>query len=46
MGLRSIRFAPPLVISEAELDKAIDIIAGALRDLDEVGSYSEPGRLH
>jgi len=31
-----IRFAPPLVISEADLDKAIDIIEASLRDLDEV----------
>ncbi|KAG8892110.1 hypothetical protein FRB99_002944, partial [Tulasnella sp. 403] len=31
-----IRFAPPLVISEEDLDKAIRIIEGALRDLDTV----------
>ncbi|KAG9007063.1 ornithine aminotransferase [Tulasnella sp. JGI-2019a] len=29
-----IRFAPPLVISEADLDKAVDIIEGCLKDLD------------
>ncbi|CAE6474048.1 unnamed protein product [Rhizoctonia solani] len=31
-----IRFAPPLVISEAELRKSINIIAQSLRDLDTV----------
>ena len=34
--LSSIRFAPPLVISEAELNKAIGIIAQCLEDLDNV----------
>jgi ornithine--oxo-acid transaminase len=33
----SIRFAPPLVISEEDLDKAIKIIEKALNDLDKVG---------
>ena len=32
-----IRFAPPLVITEEELMKAVKIIAEALRDLDKVG---------
>ncbi len=32
----SIRFAPPLVISEAELVKALDIIKSSLEDLDKV----------
>ncbi|KIO32182.1 hypothetical protein M407DRAFT_241479 [Tulasnella calospora MUT 4182] len=31
-----IRFAPPLVISEADLDKAINIIEQCLNDLDKV----------
>jgi acetylornithine/succinyldiaminopimelate/putrescine aminotransferase len=31
-----IRFAPPLVIEEADLRRAIDIIAKALKDFDEV----------
>jgi ornithine--oxo-acid transaminase len=30
----SIRFAPPLVISEEDLDKAIKIIGECLNDLD------------
>lgn len=38
----SIRFAPPLVISEAELDKAISIIEGALSDLDKVSLWLGP----
>jgi len=29
-----IRFAPPLVISEEDLDRAIDIFEGCLKDLD------------
>ena len=33
----SIRFAPPLVITEEELMKAVKIIAEALKDLDKVG---------
>jgi hypothetical protein len=35
---RSIRFAPPLVISEEDLRKAIKIIGESLAELDEVGS--------
>ncbi|KAG8863364.1 ornithine aminotransferase [Tulasnella sp. 330] len=31
-----IRFAPPLVITEADLDKAVDIIESCLKDLDTV----------
>ena len=31
-----IRFAPPLVISEADLMKAVDIIESSLEDLDKV----------
>ena len=34
--LSSIRFSPPLVISEEDLQKAIEIIEQALIDLDEV----------
>lgn len=33
----SIRFAPPLVITEEELMEAVNIIAEALKDLDKVG---------
>lgn len=33
----SIRFAPPLVISEEDLRKAIKIIGESLAELDEVG---------
>jgi acetylornithine/succinyldiaminopimelate/putrescine aminotransferase len=36
VALGSIRFAPPLVISEEDLDKAIKILAHALNDLDKV----------
>ena len=36
MSWRSIRFAPPLVIEEEDLRKAINVIAEALKDLDEV----------
>ena len=32
----SIRFAPPLVISEAELLKAVRILGESLEDLDKV----------
>lgn len=42
----SIRFAPPLVIEEAELQKAIQIIAGALKDLDEVNSGRRTFTVH
>jgi 4-aminobutyrate aminotransferase-like enzyme len=34
---RSIRFAPPLVISEEDLRRAIKIIGESLAELDEVG---------
>lgn len=34
--VNTIRFAPPLVIEEEDLRKAIDIIAKALKDLDEL----------
>lgn len=34
--MRSVRFAPPLVISEEELDQALEVIKQALVDLDEV----------
>lgn len=34
--LPSIRFAPPLVITEADLDKAVCIIESCLNDLDTV----------
>ena len=34
----SIRFAPPLVISEEDLMKAVDIIKQCLEDLDKVKS--------
>ena len=34
----SIRFAPPLVISEEDLMKAVDIIKQCLEDLDKVNS--------
>lgn len=33
----SIRLAPPLVISEEDLMKAVDIIRQSLEDLDKVG---------
>jgi ornithine--oxo-acid transaminase len=31
-----IRFAPPLVISEADIDKAVQIIATALEQFDTI----------
>lgn len=34
--LHSIRFAPPLVISEEDLLKAVDVIRSSLEDLDKV----------
>ena len=34
-----IRFAPPLVISEADLQKAINVILRALDDFDTVRRY-------
>lgn len=34
--VHSIRFAPPLVISEEELDKAIAIIKECMEDLDKL----------
>jgi hypothetical protein len=36
MGLIRIRFSPPLVISEQDLQKAIDIILKSLEDFDTV----------
>ena len=36
LSANSIRFAPPLVISEEDLMKAVKIIAEALQDLDKV----------
>jgi ornithine--oxo-acid transaminase len=38
----SIRFSPPLVISEEDLQKAIGVIKQALIDLDEVCINSPP----
>jgi ornithine--oxo-acid transaminase len=35
-SLRSIRFAPPLVIEEADLRKAIKLIEECLNELDEL----------
>lgn len=40
LSLVSIRFAPPLVIEEADLRKGIEVIAESLRDLDLVRSIS------
>ena len=42
----SIRFAPPLVISEEDLMKAVDVIRSSLQDLDKVscaqiGTYTD-----
>lgn len=39
-GFSRIRFAPPLVIEEADLKKAINIIGECLNDLDTVSSHS------
>lgn len=36
MSVDSIRFAPPLVISEEDLDRAIMVIEKSLNDLDKV----------
>ena len=38
----SIRFAPPLVISEEDLMKAVDIIKQCLEDLDKVNIENRP----
>lgn len=35
----SVRFAPPLVIAEEDLLRAVKIIGECLTDLDEVGSF-------
>lgn len=35
----SIRFAPPLVITEADLMQAVDIIKSSLEDLDKVRAF-------
>jgi ornithine--oxo-acid transaminase len=36
VAIHSVRFAPPLVISEEDLMKAVKIIEGCLADLDKV----------
>ena len=36
MVLKSVRFSPPLVITEEDLQKSIEIIRQALVDLDKV----------
>ena len=36
-----IRFAPPLVISETQLQKAIDIIGEALQELPKMTKHEE-----
>lgn len=41
MGLIRIRFSPPLVISDQDMQKAIDIILESLEDFDTV-RYSPP----
>jgi len=41
-----IRFAPPLVISEAELRQSVDIIAQSLRDLDTIDVIPGADKAH
>jgi hypothetical protein len=44
--VRSIRLAPPIVISEEDLQKTLDIIKSSLEDLDTVRPHPDlPRRL-
>lgn len=43
---RSIRFAPPLVISEDDLMKAVKVIETSLLDLDRVSALPTYGSLY